>query len=77
MLGNSVASLLSSPSVEKGKFHWDKKAEQISMVIKENLGTTPMLALPDSEKVFEVEYVASVVGVGAILSQKRKAGGIL
>ena len=54
--------------LEKKKFSWSAAAAKAFTKIKEKMGQTPVLKLPDFSKIFEVACDTLHVGIGGVLS---------
>ena len=52
------------------QYRWDSQAEESFQEIKRRMTQAPVLALPDFDKIFEVDFDASKVGIGGVLNQR-------
>ncbi|PKI47002.1 hypothetical protein CRG98_032627 [Punica granatum] len=56
--------------LRKDAFCWNSVTQEAFETLKQKLSSTPVLALPNFSKDFQVETDASGVGIGAVLSQE-------
>ena len=59
-------------TIKEGRYLWNAVAQQAFEKLKNAMTTAPVLALPNFDLTFEVEFDASSLGIGAVLSQAGK-----
>lgn len=57
---------------DKKEFKWTHGADKSFETLEKRVDKLPMLALPDFNKVFQIEFDASGSTIGAVLSQEGK-----
>lgn len=67
---SSIAEPLTN-CLKKNNFIWGKEQIGSFNPLKKLLASSPVLALPDFHKPFEVNVDASALGIGAVLSQNK------
>jgi hypothetical protein len=54
---------------KEAKFKWSLQCTEVFLILKKLLTTSPVLAQPDVEKLFDVYCDASGMGIGGVLMQ--------
>jgi hypothetical protein len=58
--------------LKKNSFHWTPAAEQAFTNLKQAMCTTLVLAAPDFNKTFVMEYDASGTSIGVVVTQEGR-----
>nr|GFB91971.1 putative reverse transcriptase domain-containing protein [Tanacetum cinerariifolium] len=69
---SKIAKPMTKLTQKKVKFEWGDKREVAFQLLKQNLCSAPILALPEGSKDFIVYCEASNKGLGAVLMQREK-----
>ncbi|GKU93196.1 hypothetical protein SLEP1_g6806 [Rubroshorea leprosula] len=70
---STIAAPLTKIVKKSVGFKWEIEQENAFNLIKENLISAQLLALPNFTKTFEIECDASGIGIGAVLMQERQS----
>nr|GEV29573.1 reverse transcriptase domain-containing protein [Tanacetum cinerariifolium] len=70
---SKIAKLMTKLTQKGFKFDWGEKEENAFQLIKQNLCSAPILALPERSEDFMVYCDASHKGLGAVLMQREKS----
>lgn len=69
---STIAAPLNELVKKEIGFHWGEQQQVAFNMLKERLTSSPILALPNFDKMFELECDASGVGIGAVLIQEGR-----
>ncbi|KAJ9536642.1 hypothetical protein OSB04_un000191 [Centaurea solstitialis] len=69
---STIAAPLNELVKKEVGFHWGEQQQVAFNMLKERLTSSPILALPNFDKMFELECDASGVGIGAVLIQEGR-----
>jgi hypothetical protein len=69
---STIAAPINKLTEKDAEFHWGAAQEKAFNKLKMTLTTAPLLALPNFGKTFEIECVASGVGIGGVLMQEGR-----
>jgi hypothetical protein len=69
---STIVVLLTEIVKKSVSFKWNDEQDKAFNLLKDKLWSTPVLALPDFTRAFEVECDASVIGIGVVLMQDRR-----
>ena len=67
-----MCTLIEKIRGDKKEFKWTTRATRSFELLKKKVTNKPMLALPNFNKVFRLDYDASGNAIGVVLSQEDK-----